>query len=52
MVIGSITSLIFQLNWLMITNDYQFVKNVLLRLTKATLLGGILIAYLWLIYLS
>jgi len=52
MIIGSITTLMLQLNWLMIMKDYGFEKNVLERLTMAILLGGILFTYFWLIYLS
>ena len=52
MIIGLITTLMLQLNWLMIMKDYGFEKNVLERLTMAILLGGILFTYFWLIYLS
>ena len=52
MIIGLITTLMIQLNWLMIMKDYAFEKNVLERLTIVILLGGILFTYFWLIYLS
>ena len=52
MIIGLITTLMLQLNWLMIMKDHGFEKNVLERLTMAVFLGGILFTYFWLIYLS
>jgi len=52
MIIGLITTLMLQLNWLMIMKEYAFEKSVLERLTIVILLGGILFTYFWLIYLS
>ena len=52
MIIGIITTLMLQLNWLMIMKDNEFEKNVFERLTMAILLGGIFFTYIWLIYIS
>jgi len=52
MIIGLITNLMLQINWLMIMKDYGFEKSALERLTMVSLFGGILFTYFWLIYLS